>query len=169
MPGGWVIVQRRPTYVITRQLTRWWTQLSRLRVSDGSQRSLDGYFSRILPACPRPPVDGPARRSGPPRLTLAPQPSGCEPRASHPPKTLHRALRRMTGMVFLFRSLGAGGRLPIAILCSAVAEENGVSIPEEGGTTRGTCSVVSLASHFSLFQERNEGKKVIVLAIFRVR
>ena len=35
MPG-WIVVQRYPTYVITRQLGRW-TQLSLLRVSDGSQ------------------------------------------------------------------------------------------------------------------------------------
>ena len=40
MPG-WIVVQRRPTYVITRQLTRW-TQLSQLRVSDGSRRSIEG-------------------------------------------------------------------------------------------------------------------------------
>ena len=40
MPG-WVVVQRRSTYVITRQLGRW-TQLSLLRVSDGPQRSIEG-------------------------------------------------------------------------------------------------------------------------------
>ena len=33
--AGWIVVQRRPTYVITRQLTRW-TQLSQLRVNGGS-------------------------------------------------------------------------------------------------------------------------------------
>ena len=32
---GWIVVQRRPTYVFTRQLTRW-AQLSQLRVSGGS-------------------------------------------------------------------------------------------------------------------------------------
>ena len=47
MPG-WIVVQRRPTYAITRQLDRW-TQLSLLRVSDGSQRSTEGYFSRVPP------------------------------------------------------------------------------------------------------------------------
>ena len=46
MPG-WVVVQRRPHCVISRQLERW-TQLSLLRVSDGSQRSIDGHFSRVL-------------------------------------------------------------------------------------------------------------------------
>ena len=46
----WVVVQRRPHYVIVRQLERW-TQLSLLRVSDGSQRSIEGYFSRV-PAPP---------------------------------------------------------------------------------------------------------------------
>ena len=51
MPG-WIVVQRRPTYVITRQLDRW-TQLSLLRVSDGSQRSTEGYFSRV-PSPPKP-------------------------------------------------------------------------------------------------------------------
>ena len=34
MPG-WIVVLRRPTYVITCQLGRW-TRLSLLRVSDGS-------------------------------------------------------------------------------------------------------------------------------------
>ena len=48
---GWTIVQRRPTYVITRQLTRW-TQLSQLKVSDGSQRSIEGYFSSRVPPPP---------------------------------------------------------------------------------------------------------------------
>ena len=47
MPG-WIAVQRRPTYGITRQLGKW-TQLSLLRVSDGSQRSIEGYFSRVPP------------------------------------------------------------------------------------------------------------------------
>ena len=47
----------------------------------------------------------------------------------------------------------------IAILRS-VAEENDVAIPEEGGTTRGACSGVSLASPFSLFpRERNEHER----------
>ena len=46
----------------------------------------------------------------------------------------------------------------IAILRS-VAEENDVAIPEEGGTTRGACSGVSLASPFSLFQERETNTK----------
>ena len=44
----WVVVGRRPTYAITRQLTRW-TQLSQLRVGDGSHRPIEGYFSRGLP------------------------------------------------------------------------------------------------------------------------
>ena len=67
MPG-WVVVQRRPTYVIVRQLDRW-TQLSLLRVSDGSQRSIEGYFSRVppppkparpaRPAAPAPPMQAP--------------------------------------------------------------------------------------------------------------
>ena len=52
MPG-WIVVQRRPTYAITRQRLTRWTQLSQLRVSDGSQRSIEGYFSRA-PAPPTP-------------------------------------------------------------------------------------------------------------------
>ena len=48
----WVVVQRRPTYVIARQLDRW-IQLSLLRVSDGSQRSIEGYFS-CIPPLPKP-------------------------------------------------------------------------------------------------------------------
>ena len=51
MPG-WVVVKRRPIYVITRQLDRW-TLLSSLRVSDGAQRGIEGYFPRI-PAPTRP-------------------------------------------------------------------------------------------------------------------
>ena len=47
MPG-WVVVGRRPTYAITRQLTRW-TQLPQLRVGDGSHRPIEGYFSRVPP------------------------------------------------------------------------------------------------------------------------
>ena len=46
MPG-WVVVKRRPIYVITRQLDRW-TLLSSLRVSDGAQRGIEGYFPRVL-------------------------------------------------------------------------------------------------------------------------
>ena len=64
MPG-WVVVQRRPSYVITRQLGRW-TQLSLLRVSDGSQRSIEGYFSRVQtppkPARSLPDLPGPLPR-----------------------------------------------------------------------------------------------------------
>ena len=57
MPG-WIIVQRRSTYVITRQLTRW-TQLFQLRVSGGSQRFIKGYFSRVPPP-PKPARPGTA-------------------------------------------------------------------------------------------------------------
>ena len=46
MPG-WIVVQRRPHYVIVRQLEKW-TQLSLLRVSDGSQRSIEGYFLSLI-------------------------------------------------------------------------------------------------------------------------
>ena len=46
----------------------------------------------------------------------------------------------------------------LAILRS-VAEEADVSIPEEGGSTRGGCSGVSLASPFSLSQERETNTK----------
>ena len=52
MPGWVVVVQRRPHYAIVRQLGRW-TQLPLLRVSDGSQRSIEGYFSRV----PAPPTE----------------------------------------------------------------------------------------------------------------
>ena len=41
---------------------------------------------------------------------------------------------------------------------TAEAEENGVSIPEEGGTTRGACSVVSLASHFFAISKKETNK-----------
>ena len=69
MPGR-VVVQRRPFYVITRQLLGRWTQVPLLRVSDGSQRSIEGYFSRApapskparpaRPAAPAPPMPGPS-------------------------------------------------------------------------------------------------------------
>ena len=49
MPG-WVVVQRRPTYVITRQLGRW-AQLFLLRVSD---RRLPALHRRLLLPCPAP-------------------------------------------------------------------------------------------------------------------
>ena len=64
---GWVVVQRRPHYVIVRQLERW-TQLSLLRVSDGSQRSIEGYFSRV----PAPPKSRPARPATPAPAMQAP-------------------------------------------------------------------------------------------------
>ena len=66
----WIVVQRRPTYAITRQLTRW-TQLSQLRLSDGSQRSIEGYFFRV-PAPPksaRPATAASAIRAAPPSQT----------------------------------------------------------------------------------------------------
>ena len=69
MPGWVVVVQRRPHYATSRQLERW-TQLSLLRVSDGSQRSIDGYFSRVLPAPPKP--ARPARPASPAPSMQAP-------------------------------------------------------------------------------------------------
>ena len=42
----------------------------------------------------------------------------------------------------------------------SVAEVDGASIPEEGGATRQACSGVSLASHLSLFQERNKEEEI---------
>ena len=50
MPG-WIVVQRRLIYDITRQLGRW-TQLSLLRVSGGSQ--LPALHRRLLLPCPAP-------------------------------------------------------------------------------------------------------------------
>ena len=52
MPG-WIVVQRRPTYVITRQLARW-AQLSLLRVSGGAQRSIEGLLLLCVPPHPKP-------------------------------------------------------------------------------------------------------------------
>ena len=83
MPG-WVVVQRRPFYVITRQLGRW-TQLSLLRVSDGSQRSIEGYFSRVpappKPARPaRPAAPAPPMQAPPSTQTRRPQAPGKQAR-----------------------------------------------------------------------------------------
>ena len=69
-------MQRRSTYVITRQLTRW-TQLSQLRVSESSQRSIEGYFSRV----PHPPK--PARPATAASTTRTAPPSQTRP-TSHP-------------------------------------------------------------------------------------
>ena len=66
---GWTIVQRRPTYVITRQPPAGQVDpaLSPGRVSDGSQHSIEGYFSRV------PPPPNPARpASATPTLRTAP-------------------------------------------------------------------------------------------------
>ena len=80
MPG-WIFVQRRQTYASTRQLGRW-TQLSLLRVSDGSQRSSEGYFSRV------PPPPKPARPAKPVAATppmQAPSPAQTRPSSSPVP------------------------------------------------------------------------------------
>ena len=87
MPG-WIVVQRRPHYVIVRQLERW-TQLSLLRVSDGSQRSIEGYFSRV----PAPPKTGPARPTAPAPAMQAPASNQTWPGASVPPDCTARPAR----------------------------------------------------------------------------
>ena len=80
MPGWVVVVQRRPHYAIVRQLERL-TQLSLLRVSDGFQRSIEGYFSRV----PAPPKSGPARPATPAPAIQAPASNQTRPSAAVPP------------------------------------------------------------------------------------
>ena len=84
MPG-WIVVQRRPHYVIVRQLEKW-TQLSLLRVSDGSQRSIEGYFSRV----PAPPKPRPVRPTAQAPAMQAPIPNQTRPSASAPPDSTAR-------------------------------------------------------------------------------